>query len=43
MKGGFSDIVLAVYRLDCFATIGLPQDADDLFGAVLFLFHLETP
>ena len=39
LEGGFRDVVRPADFRDGLASVGLTQDADDLFGAVFLLFH----
>ena len=43
MKRCFGNIILAADRLDGLIGIGLAKNADNLFGAVVFLLHEATP
>ena len=43
MKGRFRKVMLAADRLNRLVGIGLTKNGDDLFGAVVFLFHESTP
>jgi hypothetical protein len=43
MEGRFRKVMLAADRLNRLVGIGLTKNADDLFGAVVFLLHESTP
>ena len=43
MEGRFRKVILAADRLNRLVGIGLTKNADNLFGAVVFLFHESTP
>ena len=43
MEGRFGDVVLAANRIDSVVTIGMPQNAENLFGTMSLLLHQTTP